>query len=116
MPIDADYIESLARLVKERLDPQLKAHVEYSNEMWNWTFDQAEWAHQQGQALWGTDVDDAWVQFYGMNAAKMVQIRLTLARAGRSRCIGGQSERRQSCQDARDCAPGRDGFEPASKT
>ena len=35
--------------------------------------------------------------------------------AGRSRCIGGQSERRQSGQHARDCPPGRAGFEPYPK-
>jgi len=31
-------------LVKEKLDPSLKAHIEYSNEMWNSSFPQTQWA------------------------------------------------------------------------
>jgi hypothetical protein len=40
---DQDYIREQARLVKEQLDPQLKVYVEFSNEMWNWSFLQAQW-------------------------------------------------------------------------
>jgi hypothetical protein len=38
-----NYIENLARLIKERLNPGLKAYVEYSNEIWNFGFEQARW-------------------------------------------------------------------------
>lgn len=38
-----DYIAQYAKLVKERLDPSLKVYVEYSNEIWNWSFAQAGW-------------------------------------------------------------------------
>lgn len=38
-----DYILQLARLVRSSLDPQLKVYVEYSNEIWNWQFQQAGW-------------------------------------------------------------------------
>lgn len=38
-----DYIAQLARLVREKLDPGLKVYVEYSNEIWNWSFLQAGW-------------------------------------------------------------------------
>lgn len=41
-----DYIAQYAKLVKERLDPSLKVHVEYSNEIWNWGFYQAGWMLQ----------------------------------------------------------------------
>lgn len=41
-----DYIAQFARLVKERLDPSLKVYVEYSNELWNWSFLQAGWMLQ----------------------------------------------------------------------
>lgn len=71
---DADFIARFATLVRDTLDPDLKAHVEYSNEVWNWQFDQAQWAHAEGQERWGTNVGDAWVQFYGMKAAQMAEI------------------------------------------
>lgn len=32
---DDDYIQNLAALVKEKLDPSLKVYIEYSNEVWN---------------------------------------------------------------------------------
>ncbi len=38
-----DYIEQLARLVKDNLDPHLKVYCEYSNELWNWGFVQSHW-------------------------------------------------------------------------
>jgi len=38
-----DYIARFARLVRERLDPNLKVYLEYSNELWNWSFHQAGW-------------------------------------------------------------------------
>lgn len=38
-----DYIARLAQLVHQTLDPGLKVYLEYSNELWNWGFDQAGW-------------------------------------------------------------------------
>ena len=69
-----DFIRSFAEMVYATLDPDLKAHVEYSNEVWNWGFAQAHWAHAQGQARWGEDVGDAWVQYYGAKASEMAAI------------------------------------------
>lgn len=40
---DDHYIEQMAILVRETLDPRLKVYVEYSNELWNWQFQQAQW-------------------------------------------------------------------------
>jgi hypothetical protein len=40
---DDDYIERMALLVRDTLDPRLKVYVEYSNEVWNWQFQQAQW-------------------------------------------------------------------------
>lgn len=55
MPAQAsdDYIREFATYVRDHLDPGLVAHVEYSNETWNWAFDQTEWLHEQAQAQWG---------------------------------------------------------------
>ncbi|MFC0202483.1 hypothetical protein ACFFIZ_19765 [Paracoccus rhizosphaerae] len=68
-----DYIRNFVTYVKDYLDPDLKPYFEYSNEVWNWGFGQAHWAHQEGQKLW-PGVGDAWVQFYGMKAAEMAQV------------------------------------------
>ena len=40
----------MAKLVKATLDPKLKAYVEYSNEVWNWQFQQAGWMIQSKAA------------------------------------------------------------------
>jgi CheY-like chemotaxis protein len=40
---DDNYIEQMALLVRETLDPRLKVYVEFSNEIWNWQFQQAQW-------------------------------------------------------------------------
>lgn len=46
-----DYVRQFARLVKARLDPALKVHVEYSNEIWNGMFAQTKYAETEGQRL-----------------------------------------------------------------
>jgi hypothetical protein len=48
---DGDYVRNFAALVKERLDPGLKAYVEYSNEVWNSGFRQHAYAAEQGKKL-----------------------------------------------------------------
>ena len=70
---DEDYIREFTTYVRDNLDPDLKPYFEYSNEVWNWQFDQAQYANAQGQALWPGQ-GDAWVQFYGMKSAEMAGI------------------------------------------
>ena len=68
-----DYIRNYAVYVRDNLDPKLKAYVEYSNEVWNWTFSQAEWAQSQGRKRWpGTEGD--WVQYYAIKSLRMSEI------------------------------------------
>ncbi|MFO0877161.1 MAG: hypothetical protein U0840_07275 [Gemmataceae bacterium] len=45
------FIRRFARLVREKLDPKLRVHVEYSNECWNGQFQQARYCAEQGQKL-----------------------------------------------------------------
>ena len=40
---DDNYIRNFSRMVKSKLNPGLKAYFEYSNEIWNWMFQQAGW-------------------------------------------------------------------------
>ncbi|PZX13515.1 hypothetical protein LX81_03300, partial [Palleronia aestuarii] len=52
---DADYIRRFATYVRDHLDPALTVRVEYSNETWNWMFEQAQWLLRQSQEHWGED-------------------------------------------------------------
>ncbi len=67
-----DYVEAFATLVRDQLDPGLKPWFEYSNEVWNWQFQQAQWADLQGRALW-PDLGTAWVEFYAGKSVEMAQ-------------------------------------------
>jgi len=46
-----DFVRQFAHMVKDRLNPNLKAYIEYSNEIWNGQFQQSHYAAQQGLAL-----------------------------------------------------------------
>lgn len=43
-----DYIQKMAEMFRDGLDPELKLYVEYSNETWNWLFDQTHYMAEQG--------------------------------------------------------------------
>ncbi|MFB9223017.1 hypothetical protein [Paracoccus cavernae] len=70
---DPQYIEQFASYVRDQLDPKLTPWYEYSNEVWNWQFPQAQWANEQGQALW-PDLGTAWVEYYAGKSVEMAQI------------------------------------------
>ncbi len=77
MPHRADdtYIRRFAETVKAGLDPRLLAYVEYSNEVWNFRFDQALWARAQARARWGAAGEgDGWMQYAGLRAAEIMDI------------------------------------------
>jgi hypothetical protein len=67
-----EYMRRFAEVVRDNLDPNLKAHVEFSNEVWNWQFQQAQWAEAEAKKRWGQESKG--VEFYGMRAAQMAQI------------------------------------------
>jgi len=69
---DDDHVRRFAQTVREGLRPDLRAWVEYSNEVWNFSFDQAQWAEQQARARWGREW--AWTQFYTLRAAQVMAI------------------------------------------
>ncbi len=48
---DDEFIRAFATMVRDRLDPTLRAYIEYSNEVWNWGFAQAKYAEQRGKKL-----------------------------------------------------------------
>lgn len=65
-------IAEMARLVATGLAPGLTAYVEHSNEVWNWSFPQAEWAAGIAMARWGTR--DGWVQAHALRAAEVMRL------------------------------------------
>ncbi|MEP3666693.1 MAG: hypothetical protein ABJN42_08160, partial [Roseibium sp.] len=70
---DEAFIREFVTYVRNNLDPELQPHFEYSNEVWNWQFEQAQWAHDMGQQEW-PDTGSAWVQYYAQKASEMAQI------------------------------------------
>jgi hypothetical protein len=76
MPWNADeaYIRNFATYVRDNLDPDLRAHIEMSNEVWNWMFEQAREASADAQERFGQDLGDGWMQEYGARAAGMASV------------------------------------------
>lgn len=72
------YVSAFADIVAKDLRPGLKAHVEYSNELWNFIFPQTEWAMKAAETRWGRNAaDDAWFQHAGLRAAEVMQLWTT---------------------------------------
>lgn len=69
-----EYIRNFSLMVKEKLNPNLVAYIEFSNEVWNWQFEQAKYASQQGKAKWGQDKDESYMNWYGMRTAQTCDI------------------------------------------
>ncbi|TPE49744.1 hypothetical protein [Amaricoccus solimangrovi] len=69
------YVRAFAAYVRDHLDPRRRAYVEYSNELWNWGFGQADWARGQARRRWGAGAPgDAWMQYAGLRAAEVARI------------------------------------------
>ncbi|MFW8595354.1 hypothetical protein [Cribrihabitans neustonicus] len=88
MPHMADdtYVRRFAELAAEGLEAGRRSYVEYSNEVWNWQFQQAAWADAQARARWGGG-DGLWMQFYGGRAAEVAQIWASVFEAGSGRLV-----------------------------
>ncbi|MFP7571814.1 DUF4214 domain-containing protein [Marivita sp. S2033] len=71
---DETYIREFASYVRDNLNPDLRAHIEMSNEVWNWMFEQAQDAAQSAQERFGQDLGDGWVQEYGARSAEMARV------------------------------------------
>jgi len=72
-----DYVRQIASLVKRNLDPSLKVHVEYSNEVWNGMFEQHRYAEAQAKKLGLGPKERPWegaAMFYGRRSVEMFRI------------------------------------------
>lgn len=77
MPHRADdgFVREFARLVKAKLSPSLRVHLEYSNECWNGQFEQARYCADQGVKL-GLSKDryEAQLRYYSQRSVEIFQI------------------------------------------
>ncbi len=72
---DADYMQRYAQYVKANLRPNLKVYIEYSNEVWNPVFSQAQYARREGvRDQLAADPLVAGMVFYGFKSKQMFQI------------------------------------------
>ncbi|WP_243265839.1 hypothetical protein [Sulfitobacter sp. DSM 110093] len=71
---DSDYIEQFSTYVRDFLRPELRAHFELSNEVWNWQFEQAHQSHADSVDRFGVQHGDGWVQNYGAKSAEMAEV------------------------------------------
>lgn len=69
-----DYVRKTMEYVRDHLDSSLKVSVEYSNEMWNWGFQQSRYAQAEAEKLWGAGVAGGWEQYYGYRASQVAAI------------------------------------------
>ncbi len=67
---DKNYMDEFAAQLHQTLDPRLTAYVEHSNEVWNWQFKQAQYAHSMGEELWPKTYN-ARMQWQGMRTAEL---------------------------------------------
>lgn len=67
---DDNFVHQFALTVKANLNPGLNAYIEHSNEVWNWQFQQAQYANTAGRARWG-DLGNAYMQWHGMRTAQI---------------------------------------------
>jgi hypothetical protein len=74
MGADEDYIRNFATYVRDALTPGLVAHVEYSNETWNWMFPQTRWLDTEAKARWGGEDGGAWLDMQAQLATRAALI------------------------------------------
>jgi hypothetical protein len=72
---DDGYVHKLAKMIKQKLDPSLKAYIEYSNEVWNSQFQQHKDAGAKGQAMGlATKPWEAAWKYTGYRSSQIFQI------------------------------------------
>jgi len=70
-----DYVRNFARMVKERLEPDRRVYIEYSNECWNFIFGQTRYCLEQGKKLKLSDNEfQAALRYYSQRAVEIFKI------------------------------------------
>jgi hypothetical protein len=71
---DDDYVRNFAKAVRTGLRPPLKAYIEYSNEVWNFSFPQSRYAGEQGVKLGIGPKERQWEAGWHYTARRSVEI------------------------------------------
>jgi hypothetical protein len=74
---DDKYVREFAKLVKEKLNPNLKVYVEYSNEVWNSIFEQHRYAERRAKELRLGPAERPWegaCMFYARRSVEIFKI------------------------------------------
>jgi len=71
---DDAYVRAFADYVERRLAPDLRVYAEWSNEVWNFIFEQAHWAAARAADRWDGAEGDGWTQYAGLRAAEVADI------------------------------------------
>lgn len=69
-----DYVENLAILVRNSLDPRLTPYFEYSNEVWNWSFPQTNWVYEKYKDDNDLGRTINWIQTYAYRSVQVMKI------------------------------------------
>jgi hypothetical protein len=86
---DDDYFREFAGQVKGILNPSLPVYVEYSNEVWNGTFEQAGYARREGLRLGLSPHEyEAQLRFYSQRTSEMLDIWETVFGNEKDRVLG----------------------------
>lgn len=68
-----DYVQNLAELIYNQLDPELKIYVEFSNETWNGMFHQTQWCMDQAGSVPGLSEGNQWYDGQRFHAYRSIQ-------------------------------------------
>ncbi len=89
---DSDYITRFAEMVRDQLDPGLAVYVEHSNEIWNSSFEQYQYAVARGRSMFssGSDFERA-LNWHGRRTAEICDSWKNVFGddADRVRCVAG---------------------------
>lgn len=90
-----EYIANFAEIVLNNLDPELDVYVEFSNEVWNFDFQQAHWAKEQGNQAFSNYSDDGEaahaLDWYSQRTTETIQIWEDVFNTNSERVIGVMS-------------------------
>ncbi|HEY6516057.1 MAG TPA: hypothetical protein VIY50_07930 [Steroidobacteraceae bacterium] len=108
---DDDYVRQMAALVHGRLGPTQKVYLEYSNEVWNNSFPQYDYAVRRGKEAWPNrpsgDNGYEWNRnWYGMRSAQICDMWKAAWGPDRNRVIcvlAAQAAYGTSATEALDC-------------
>lgn len=88
------YVTSLCTLVRDTLDAELRLHLEYTNEGWNFLFTQAAYIYVDLVAAYGIAGGDTHMKAYATRSAEVMNLASAVFAANPERlvrCMAGQS-------------------------